>query len=166
MLNKETLISQYKYFFKKVFNEIPEIKKRDESYINTFLNLLDELYGLDNIGEDFLFNYLIFQFDKYSTADINMKVQLNWIYGKQAIEKWQSKTENYDYFGSLFRQRFNIRYKHGFSRPESVSVVYKDRERRRFSDVKRQLLHCIELSLYSEDSEVCKGCEMYEICEK
>lgn len=166
MLDEQILKSQYEYFYKKVFNEKIEIKKRDVSYMKTFLNLLDEMYGLDNLGEDFLFNYLIFQFDKYSTADTNMKVQLNWIYGKSAIEKWQKKEENHEYFGNLFRQRFNIRNQHSCCKPEPISLVYKDREKRRFPDIQRQLLHCSELSLYDRNSDVCDECEMFEICEK
>lgn len=166
MLNEQILKSQYEHFYKKVFNEKVEVKKRDLSYIKTFLNLLDEMYGLENLGEDFLFNYLVFQFDKYSTADTNMKVQLNWIYGKSAIEKWQKKDENYEYFGNLFRQRFNIRNESHRSGSQSVSVDYKDREKRRFGDTKRQLLHCTELSLFDVKSDFCNECEMYEICGK
>lgn len=166
MLNEQILKLQYEYFYKKVFNEKVEVKKRDLSYIKTFLNLLDEMYGLENLGEDFLFNYLVFQFDKYSTADTNMKVQLNWIYGKTALEKWQHKSDNYEYFGNIFREKFNIRDQFDSCRSQSISMVYKDREKRRFGDIKRQLLHCTELSLFDMNSDYCNECEMYEICGK
>jgi hypothetical protein len=166
MLNEQILKLQYEYFYKKVFNEKVEIKKRDTSYIRTFLNLLDEMYGLENLGESFLFDYLTFQFNKYSTAETNMKVQLNWIYGKSAIEKWQKKDENYDYFGNIFRERFNIRNKFHQNESQSISMDYKGREKRRFGDTKRQLLHCSELSLYDRNSDFCNECEMFEICGK
>lgn len=161
----EVLKSQFYYFYRKVFNRRYDFSDRDEQYINKFISILQKEYQ-DGIGEEWLFNYLSFQFNKYSNAETKMSLQLHWIYGKKALEMWKDRNlEHHQYFDELFKQKFNIRRRDVIKNETiKISKDYKTKERNRFKDLTRRLLHCVELSLYDENSIDCMVCKNKNKC--
>lgn len=161
------LRQQYYYFYRKVFGRRYQFKERDEKAIKNFSSLLLEQYG-DGIGEEWIFNYLTFQFNKYSDADTKMNVQLHWIYGKKALQMWRDRNmEHHEYFDNEFREKYNIKKKDIIEQQNvDISRDYQTRERNRFSDFERRLLHCSELHLYDESSADCMFCKNNNICKK
>lgn len=157
---------QFAYFYRKSFNKRYELSDKDNKYIENFLSSLQKEYQ-DGIGEEWLFEYLSFQFNKYSEAETKMNVQLHWIYGKKALEKWKNRNlEHYQYFNDLFRKRYNIKRVDIISLDKHLlSKDYKSKERNRFLDRNRKLLHCRELLLYDENSADCMICKNKKYCE-
>jgi hypothetical protein len=164
MLTIEILKQQYGYFYKKVLKNKPSFTDKNEKELSSFVKLLENKYG-ESIGEEWLFEYLCFQFNKFSSAETNMKIQTNWIYGKKALKNYQDRHEEADYFAKEFRHDYNIKRGHVFSDSEiSISKHYKDSEKVRFKDKYRKLLHCAELDLYDDKSAICMFCEVRDKC--
>lgn len=161
----ENLKIYYKYFNKKVFNNRIEFTEKNLKTISNFSILLLKEYG-ESIGEDWLFEYLTFQFNKFHSAETKMKLQLNWIYGKKALEKYKIRNDESSFFNQRFRQDFNIRRRDLFrTSNEPLSSVYKHRERNRYIQSTEKLLHCIELRLYDEKTADCKFCKNRKYCQ-
>lgn len=159
------LKSQFAYFYRKVFNRRYDFSDRDEQHINKFISILQKEYQ-DGIGEEWLFDYLSFQFNKYSSAETKMNLQLHWVYGKKALEMWRDRNlDHHQYFDGLFIEKFNIRKRDVIEEHNiSISKDYRKRERNRFSDTNRRLIHCSELSLYDENSIDCMMCKNKNKC--
>lgn len=160
----DILKSQFSYFYRKTFKRRYEFSDRDEQYINKFISILQKEYQ-DRIGEEWLFNYLSFQFNKYSSAETKMNLQLHWIYGRKALESYRERNEHSDYFDGLFIEKYNIRKRDVIKEEkQNISKEYRSRERKRFSDLTRRLLHCLELSLFDENSIDCMICKNKNKC--
>ena len=160
----ETLKLFYTYFYRKVLKIRPSFLNKNDKVLNSFINLIQEEYG-DSVGEDWLFDYLIFQFNKFSSAETKMKIQLNWVFGKKALKSWKERNKEYHkYFDNKFKDLYNLKRSDLISSNlVQISNEYKSRERNRFKDI-RKLLHCLELSLYDENSADCKFCKFKEKC--
>ena len=163
----DTLKQQYYYFFRKVFKRRYQFIERDEKVLKNFSSLIYDMYN-DGAGEEWLFEYLTFQFNKYSSADTKMTVQLNWIFGKKALKMWRERNiEHHKYFDNQFLEKYNIKKKDLIKQPAiQLSKEYLSKERNRFSNINRKFLHCVELDLYDEKSPDCMFCANKKKCEK
>lgn len=160
--------NHYTYFFKKVFNKDFNFSEKDLKQIESFRAILDEEYG-DSVGEEWLFDYLLFQFSKYFDAQTKLKtIQVSWILSKKALEKYRARHDESDYFSERFRQRLNINKSRliEVQREKPLSEEYKEGERNRFEDRNRQLLHCYEANLFDEKSKTCSFCKNMDYCLK
>jgi hypothetical protein len=166
-LESATLKSQFSYFYKKVFKKRYDFSDRDEQYIQNFLSILQSGYQ-DGVGEEWLFEYLLFQFNKYSSAETKMNIQLHWIYGKKALGMWKDRNlEHHQYFDEQFQEQYNIKRRDVIvEEPQNVSKEYKKKERNRFVDLSRRLIHCYELSLFDESCIDCMMCKNKNKCKK
>lgn len=159
------LKQQYYYFFRKVFKKRISFSEKDEKIIQSFESLLKKQYK-GGIGEEWIFNYLTFQFNKYSTAKTKMSLQINWVYGSKGLQNWKERNiEHHKYFDTQFKEKHNIKRKDLIKEEQIlISKEYKKRERNRFKDQNRKLLHCIELELYEEKNSDCIFCKFKTIC--
>ena len=161
------LKQQYQYFFRKTFKKRKEeFTEKEEKSIQSFQNLLKKEYG-ESIGEEWLFEYLSFHFNKFLSAETKMSLQLNWIYGKKGLENYRNRNKEAEYFDSVFRQNQNIR-KSALIQQEQITLSkeHKERERQRFSDMDKRLLHCYELNLFEDESKICTFCKNRDYCLK
>ena len=160
------LQSYYQHFYKKVLKKRKEFSERELQIINNFNNLIQKEYG-ESVGEDWLFEYLTFQFNKFYDADTKMSIQLNWIYGKKALENYKNRHDESNYFNQKFRQDFNINRRSVQNKNrETLSKDYKHRERNKFSRISDKILHCVELDLFDEKSADCMFCKNKDYCLK
>lgn len=141
-------------------------KERESKIIENFAARLTPSHG-----EDWLFTYFCFQFGKYANLKTRFgkgQVRVGWVLGPKAYDKYQSASDEEKYWGSNFRDRFNIRNPllEGVSSEIKREVKdYKDRERNRFkSQIERQFLHCMELELFDEKNVICKFCKNKKEC--
>lgn len=160
---KENLKTYYQYFYKKVFKKRIGLTEKNLKTIESFNKLLQKEYG-ESIGEDWLFEYLTYQFNKFHSAETKMNLQMNWVYGKKALENFKNRHDESSYFNQKFRHEFNI--KKIFDKEEqALSKEYKHRERVKYRD-ERQILHCFILDLFDENSADCKFCKNKGYCLK
>lgn len=162
---RELLKLFYSYFYRKVFRERPSFSDRDEKAISSFEKILNDQYG-DSVNEEWLFSFLLFQFNKFVSADTKMKIQLNWIYGKKSLQSWRDRNkEFYEHFDNKFKDLYNLKRSDLINdNSTSISRSYQTRERNRFKEDIRKLLHCRELQLFDGDSADCRFCKVKGKC--
>lgn len=158
----------YEYLFGEVSNRKWfrfEPNERHEKLIKNFIKRVGE-HKLDN---DFIFNYLVYQFSRYYDAETRFGVgivQLNWVTGDKALKKWNEHGEQ-----EAFRvQEFKVSYSlvNPLTKPVKIATsdmdAYNEKERSRFYNTERGFIHCQENALYSPKSNKCNGCKFKENC--
>ena len=154
----------YSYFYKKVLKREPSFSDKTDKTMLSFCRQMDKIYG-ESISSDWLFDYLTFQFEKFTGDKVKMQVQMNWVFGKKAIAKWQQRNvDHVDHFLSLFREKHNLKRSDLIKAVTNVSDEYKSRERNRFKDRFMRVVHCTELNLFDETHADCKYCFMKNKC--
>lgn len=113
-----------------------------------------------NVGEDFLWNFTIFQFAYYEGMKTRFdRIFINWIYGKKALLRWNDKNKEQVYWSDEFRKKYRI-----ISEIPKVDISdHNNMERLRFEDKGRQIYHCLAENLFKE-CEVCSNCVNFETC--
>jgi hypothetical protein len=114
-----------------------------------------------NAGEDWLYDYTIYQFAYYDGMKTRFeRVYLNWIYGDKALQRWNKRTPEQIYHANQYKVKLGVKKE---MQPLSASE-YRDAERWRFKDMNRQFIHCEETYLFEVSSNVCQACPMYKTC--
>lgn len=164
-MNQTDLFEFYCYFFLKTFKKRKTITEKEQKHIQSFLKLINKEYG-ESVGKEWLFEYLSFQFNKYSTANTKMDLQLSWVYGKKGLNNYRDRNEESEYFNILFREKFNIKRRVLSETNQTViSEDHFNRERKRFKeDQYRQFIHCDEMNLFDNENIICSVCSNKEYC--
>lgn len=103
MILSQDLIKYYQYFYKKKYkNEKYEFKPSDKTIkqLDKYLISLKKNYNLQSLGENFLWNYFIFQFNYWEGCDIasfSKRIVPSYIIGDKAIERWLERDQQYDW---------------------------------------------------------------------
>ena len=97
-LNNSYYYYFYNYFYssKNIVNLTPTIIKQSQS----FLKSCSEKTTLQSLGTNWLFKYLIFQFEYWSNIKItsfNNKISFSFIFGEKAIERFFNRKEEFDW---------------------------------------------------------------------
>jgi len=137
-------------------------KERELKIIENFVKNL----GLSH-GDDWLFDFMCFQFSRYVDLKTRFgkgRIMLGWVIGDKAFKKYISAPNEEKYWGEAFKTRFELRnpLNKALSCPQGKS--HKDRERARFKDLERQLIHCYENGLFSYKNKICMFCKNKELC--
>ena len=166
MQTTDNIIETYENVYQKVYNRVDFEMKRSErnlKFIENFIKLLDKEIGLDSIGENFIFDYTVFQFNYYEEKKTRKDIQVNWVYGKKAFERWQKKGESYGYFNSLLINRYDI--EKPINDFDFDKEIYKDRERNRFYNTEVGNSYCLMINLNTNPkSKLCRFCKYKKVC--
>ena len=163
---KDTIKPIYENIYSKTYNwvdfEINETE-RNIKVLENFCDILDKEIGIESVGENFIFDYTVFQFRYYEDKKTARDVQLNWIYGQKAWCRWKNKNEHWNYFNSLYCQNKAI------SKPEyKVNIdeeIYNDRERNRYYGTNLGQYYCQKMALNSNrKSKLCRFCKFKKEC--
>lgn len=114
-----------------------------------------------SIGDDWLWNFFCFQFNHYvdmKTFNGRGKVMVGWVIGDKALQRFRNATEQEMYFTEVFRNRFKVKNPLKVVETLTPDKEYLERERNRFKDSVRQLIHCKEHNLYDSKSKTCFMC--------
>lgn len=148
-----------KEIIKRVFSEI-----HTQIYGFEYSNYNDSVeICLDNFvkkipreaNELWLRQFIIFQF--YTHKDRSGLFKFSWIFGNPALSRWKHRKDSDLYYAEIWKRDNNI-YKQFTPLP---GKSYYEKERGRFEG-ERKFIHCLELSLFSEED--CVGCEFYNLC--
>lgn len=169
------MINKIKYIFEEVYKkfsgfQLYEMNLENEltkKHILSFHSLLQEKYR-GSIDEDFLLNFIVFQFRIYENANTRLgrgKVYVNWILGKKALQRWEKKPENWLYWNNIFIKKHSIKIKMPKVEENLPSIKFTEHiERKRFYNQERGLIHCRELDLFNRYSRECLKCIFKQIC--
>lgn len=163
---KEIYEHIYSYYSGQRIYEL-KLTEKVSKIIDSFNKELKKHY-FGSVDEEFLFNFTVYQFRYYEDKQTRFgkgRVQLNWILGKKAIERWQNKPKKWLYFNDLFVSRYNIPAIHKKVKNDIKKTTYVNSiERKRFFNTEMGLVHCTQLKLFDRFSKECLICKHKEIC--
>lgn len=138
---------------------------RDKKLITNLINRVGE----DKIGDEWIFNYFLYQFSRYHDLDTKYGrgiVLLNWLTGQKAYDKWLNKSEQEVYMVQEFKVKYGLKnpLKIEVKIDKEIAKSYFDKERLRFFNTDRGLIHCMENELYNPNNFNCKMCKNKNIC--
>lgn len=104
MLSIEQIEAFYGYFYAARYNDRKykfKASKATRSVCNTFLEIIDKEYSLQSVGESFLWDYFIFQFQYWEDLTFDNKftdkIVIAWIVGKKAFNRWKERDREFDW---------------------------------------------------------------------
>ncbi len=156
----------YDIIYPKVSQSIDfelKLTERIRTILKNFTNLVDKRYDKDSIGPEWIWEYTIFQFAYYDKMKTARDVQINWIYGKKALDRWVNREKDYAYYNSQYQIKYNIAKPVEIERIEGEKE-FNSRERSRFYGTDEGYFHCYVLSLFSEFNKQCIKCKFNEEC--
>jgi len=149
----------YEYLVSKIYNRNSINININRKVIDIFINKYD-----NQLNNDFIWDYISFQLEYWDNKKTEYSLRPLWIFGIKAIERWENKDSNWNYYTQLFLNKYEI---------EKPVTYYKnnltdkfEEERKRFFGTENGLLNCFASSFYDKKSKYCKICEYKDICEK
>lgn len=79
--------------------------------IDNFIAFIEKEIGKSSIDEGFLFDYLVFQFEKRKDQKTRFgvgKIPINHVIGQKSWEKWIRKPSNWKYWSDVFINEYHI----------------------------------------------------------
>ena len=139
---------------------------RVKTEITGFEKLLAKQQDLEPLGEWFCWNYVAFQFEYYAglKTQMNGRYPANWIFGKKALERWNSRGENWQYFVQKFLTDHDIQLPIQYHQ-ENLETWFEE-QRRKFLNTDRGLYHCLQFARYSAKSATCLICNNKKDCKE
>lgn len=179
MINhKQAIVDLYELFYKKFTGKkrfkLDLKRKNQEKTIDNFINKLDQNYSIASIGIDFLVRYFLFQFYYWKGKDIKRNIQIEWIIGKKALERFKVNgfNEKFEYFinkeNTIDFSPVYHKFAQQYYQPNFNEESKKERaEKLRFFNTQDGLANCLEnTSLYNPDSDICIECKFKEDCKE
>lgn len=163
------LCRYYQHLYSKVmhFNDYSFNPSENQvKQINNFIDYLDKQVGLQSIGEEWVFNYLVFSFKQRVEQNTrhNGKIYLNWIIGKKTYELYQKRGESWLYWNDQFVKGYNISFDGLKSVEDFETKDFKDELRKQYVKDKKPLHLCLYTVEYSRRSKYCLQCKDKKSC--
>lgn len=160
---RDKVILVYSYLLKKTMSQAhPKFTTNQEKMIDKFLSNLTPSHG-----DDWLWNYMCFQFSRYEETDkeaLKDKSMIGWVLGPKAIERYKNLTKQHQYYLDDYIVRFELRNPLKEKREALDISDHNQRERKRFYGTERGLVHCKENDLYDGSTVQCKFCKYKAYC--
>lgn len=90
-MNSEELYNTYTYAARKLYLKNDFIlEDNHEQTAKSFFSSLEKKYFLSSLGQDFLWQYVIFQFDYWSKLTLrsfDRRMKFSFIFGKKALAR-------------------------------------------------------------------------------
>lgn len=193
MIGYTEIVKCYQYFYSKKYNSpnyIFKPSKSAENKIYTFLNQLDLKFHLASIGNNFIINYFLFQFNRvenlsfsrFSTKSENGsilkegRIQIVDIIGKKALLYFVCRNPIFDY--KLRAEGFYIKYQVSFNdivasfKKEVIDIssalnIAEEVEKKRFHNSDLGISNCIaKTTLFNRKSKFCLSCIDKKSCKQ
>lgn len=162
------LCKYFQYLYGRVmhFNDYsfnPSINQVKQ--INNFIDYLDKQVGLQSVGEEWLFNYLVFSFkQRVEQKTRHNKIYLNLIVGKKTYELYEKRGESWLYWNDQFSKQYNIIFDDLTHLEGLETKDFKDELRKQYYRDKKPLHLCLYTVEYSVKSKYCLMCKDRKSC--
>jgi hypothetical protein len=118
-------------------------------------------------GEEWLFDFMCFGFHRF--VDLKTRfgkgiVKLDWVIGKKPVERFNHASREQLHHSEMFRLEYGIKNVIRQHIKLGTADDYRNRERRRFYNTERGLLHCVENQLYEPSNKNCVTCKNRSEC--
>ena len=126
-----------------------------------------EKFPKGSLGPWFLWSFISFQFAYWGEKDFNQRkqIELNWIIGQKAIDRWDNRNKEWQYFTQLFLNKKGITNTLN-KNCERISIKdILEKERSLYLNTEAGILHCMmEGLVFNRHSESCKKCTNQNEC--
>lgn len=173
--NRDVLIDSYEFFASQLYQKNTYlIESKSEEVADKFVQQLSKKYHISSLGEDFLWNYLTFQFtywDGVTLKSFDRKMKFSFIFGKKACERFLERDSDFDW-QYLNNKIATICSKNDFRKLIKTKEVEEafDSEaiyRRRFLNKEDGLSHCLlYTSLFNPLDPCCQICNNTKDCKE
>jgi hypothetical protein len=181
MLNVAQLETFYSYFFKKKYKDQDYKFRRTKTTIsvcNSFLELVDKEYSLHTVGELFLWEYYLFQFQYWHDLTLENKftdkVVIAFIIGKKAFERWKGRDREFDWQIESYSiiPEYGVQKKDLFTVHEQKKKVNKRHDsskpiRKRYLNTEEGFAMCVQFTTLFDTSDMsCIRCNSRSECKE
>ena len=166
---EELAIRYFEYFKQKVDKNRFSISQNERKGLTNFFANLDKKNI--TINEEWLFDYLSFQFKYYHLMNTRFgqgATKVGWVFGKKAMDRFETKESNYLFFLRQFQKQFRLNLKDLFipKKKENLTHSTDDIERERNHNTEIGFLNCIDYTNgYVEKNVLCLSCKFKKKCE-
>jgi hypothetical protein len=182
MLNIDLIEAYYQYFYRHRYKDFKYKFKRTKtttSVCHSFLKIIDEEYSLHSVGQDFLWDYFLFQFqywdDLYLKNGFSEKILIAWIIGKKAFQRWQFRDKEYDWQidNSLIIEKYNLNKNDLFGFSEQIEKSNKSLFdsskfiRKQYLNTDKGFAMCVEFTTLFDPKDMnCIRCNSRSECKE
>lgn len=169
----------YNYFDCRFYQLQPSLSSKSNDTITTFLIELHKLGKLHSLNYEFIFKYLVYQYDYWNDKRIEgfgNHTRIVNIFGPKAYSRYVRILDNPTY--SWYNAEKTLKDTYGIDRaflknfyPKEVGKelkVHEDEENEKTifdQNGPVQLLHCLDsTTLYKHTSDICSNCSMKDEC--
>jgi len=173
---EDLIINVYQVFVRKLCKDASFIYKgelRDNACITNFIKLIDKAYGIESLGEVFIYDYFSFQLNYWVNLDTRFgkKIPITWFVGKKAFLRWKDNPNIDLYHAHKTSDLFGIDISAFNKSKKNIDALetkpYEEKEKIRFGHKESQFLHCIETTtLFNHRSTYCVLCENKISCKE
>jgi hypothetical protein len=165
---RENFIKTFEYIYSRVFryNDYCFIPSENQvKQIDNFIAYLDKQVGLESIGEEWVYNFMVFGFKQRTEQKTRYnKIPLNWIIGKKAYILYEKRGENWLYFNGLFEKQYNLSFERLKPLTSLKNDDYYDNLRAKNWLLERPLSMCLNVVNYDRMSKYCMRCKDKGLC--
>lgn len=168
MLDIDLLVRLYEYFYKNYFSLSSKYKFTPKE--SNLKNITSFLSNIDNSkGFDFIWKYLIFQFNYYSELELvnnHGKLSTKYIFGKSSYKRWLERNTDFD-----FLLEFNNKVNKSFFQFPTVNYEgissLQIQKKKKFHNTDFGFTYCLEnTDLYNQIHLPCLLCNKKQICKE
>jgi len=159
----------YGEFIRRYYNSNAVI---DDNLIVDFLIEVHKKINLNSISAEWIYNYLIFQFDYWKSKNVHHgnRMSAKKIFAKKSLQRYFSRSDKFNWYNAkLSLKQFDIGddILYQFRKKQQSSTTYDDIERVRFHNTNKGFANCIEMTtLYDKRSGLCQTCRFRKQCKE
>lgn len=177
MLSSEDVQLSYQFFYQRVYSEpkyILTFTTTNSKLCDSFFKELRKTLTLESLGYNWLWKYLVFQFDYWDNLTItafNGKMNFAFIFGQKAVNRYLQRNQEYDWQ----LEDSNVVSKYKISKNEfellfrvsTVKQSYQNPNRLIGLNTESGLVNCIATTtLYDINDHSCTQCKYSKECKE
>ena len=160
-------IELFEYFYSNLYNKNFEFNP-SKGQLTTIQKFIDK-FNNPSIGKEWLFKYYAFQFSYWMELKYRKYngVHISYILGKKAIERFNNRNENWEYFTDEFISNYKLLITKFYKRDFSKLPVLEEIEKNKYLDSNERLANCLaHTTLYNIKSRICVLCSKSKSCKE
>lgn len=171
MLLKTYCYSQYIQFIRNYY-QLPNANEETESNKETIINFLVELHkeiGLAHIGENYIYDYLIYQFNYWIDKNVQFgdKITIKKVFALVSLKRYINRPTDFNWFKAKEQiEPYLSPIKEKVIKDKKLNQG-EELEKQRFYNTKKGIANCLEsTTLFNHRSSICASCKNRTTCKK
>lgn len=155
----------YRWMYNTVHYTLELQSNKHREIINSFLIMLDEYCGMESIGIDWIDRYYRFQWNYWLEKDLKREVQLGWIIGKKAFQRYIEVT-NWEQVDFWIHQKTQAIPKLSQENDQILADEFdlQNQARLKYHNTEQGFAWCIENTSLYVKSAICLRCRFNKKC--